>query len=103
MPTNLTKKYNSLLELLYGTRRENIQSLRRVFNRDFSENLPILFKSVEVAPVPSDGNDKMEVLFSHLTTTVTDDKTKKREFEGIRAIRLHWIRYHLEQPINCLC
>ena len=33
----------------------------------------------------------------YLTRVVVDEKTKKREFESERAIRIHWIKHHLER------
>jgi hypothetical protein len=95
MPTNLLKVYNQLLELLYPSLPENIGSLYRVFNRDFC-NVAIHCRGTRVEPTPAQGEDNMQRLFRHLTTVITDEKTKKREFESARSIRLHWIRYHLE-------
>ncbi|MDR0565432.1 MAG: hypothetical protein LBG47_00100 [Prevotellaceae bacterium] len=39
----------------------------------------------------------MERLFTHLTTVMADKATKKRDFDMARAIRLHWIKYHIEE------
>lgn len=97
MPTNLNKIYNDFLELLYPSVVQNLQSLNRVFRRDFCINVPVLFNQVPVFPTPVDGEDSIERLFRHLTTVVTDEKTKKREFESQRSIRLHWIRFHLNR------
>lgn len=97
MPTNLLKKYNQLLELLYSNHNENIHSLKNVFNRDFNSEKPIIFNSKIIQPTPSDSEDKIERLFNHLTRVVTDEKTKKREFESERAVRIHWIKHHFEK------
>lgn len=96
MPTNLTKQYNDVLDLLFPSHHQNISSIKNVFNRDFTTNLPILFKNINVEPAPNNGTDKVELLFRHLTTKIIDEKTRKREFESERAIRLHWIRFHIE-------
>ena len=39
----------------------------------------------------------MERLFRHLTTVITDKETNKREYDPSRSVRLHWLRYHLEE------
>ena len=97
MPTNLIKVYDALLELLYPNERANIQSIKAVFTRDFCADQPASLRTVPIHPSPAEGEDKVERLFRHLTTVITDEKTRKREFESDRSIRLHWIRYHLEE------
>lgn len=96
MPTNLTKVYNQLLELLYPSMAQNLQSLRRIFDRDFA-NGGVHCRNVPIQPTPAEGEDSMDRLFRHLITVVTDEATRKREFESERSIRLHWIRHHLEE------
>ncbi len=96
MPTNLTKVYNQLLELLYQSTAQNLQSLRRVFDRDFCNGV-IHSRNIPGQPTPSEGEDTMDRLFRHLTTVVTNEATRQREFESERSIRLHWIRHHLEE------
>ncbi len=96
MPTNLTKVYNQLLELLYLSTAQNLQSLRRVFDRDFC-NGTVYCRDFSIRPTPAEGEDTMDRLFRHLTTVITDEATRKREFESERSIRLHWIRFHLEE------
>jgi hypothetical protein len=97
MPTNLTKKYNQLLELLYGSERDNLSSFRRVFDRDFGNGIVNTFRGLPVEPTTADGEDAMDRLFRHLTTVILDKKTRKRAFEGERSIRVHWIKHHLEE------
>lgn len=97
MPFNKLKIYNQLLDLLSLGERERMTSLKGVFNRDFEENTPA-FLQKEVRPTPrEDGEIPMETLFRHLTTEMTDKVTRTREFEMDRSVRLHWVRYHLEQ------
>jgi hypothetical protein len=96
MPANLIKTYNQLLDLLYPTFKKNLESIRKVFDRDFTPG-DISFNTYPVSPAPKEGQDKMEILFSHLTTEVIDEATRKRTFEQSRAVRLHWVRYHLEE------
>lgn len=96
MPTNLIKVYNQLLDLLYPSIARNLQSLRSVFDRDFC-NDTIHCRGIKIEPTPADGEDKMDRLFRHLTTVVTDQNTKKREFESVRSVRIHWIRFHLTE------
>lgn len=96
MPTNQTKIYNQLLELLYNSERENLNSIRKVYDRDFCNDSVNKFKHYQVIPTPAEGVDVMDRQFKHLTTVITDEKTRKREFESDRAIRIHWIKHHLE-------
>jgi hypothetical protein len=100
MPTNLIKKYNELLELLYARHSDNIKSIRAVFDRDFNGHSGIKFYAKNIEPTPSDSEDKIDRLFNHLTRVVVDEKTKQREFESERAIRIHWIRHHLEKHVS---
>ncbi len=96
MPTNLLIKYNNLLEIdsLQEDQREN--SLFRVFSRDIIDNQSFSFLSKKIHPTPQEGENKMEILFRHLTTKVIDPYTKKREFERERSIKLHWIKTHID-------
>ena len=95
MATNLLKKYNQLLELLYSNHYDNVNSIKNVFYRDFNVNKPLIFNNKNILPTPADGEDKMERLFNHLTRKEVDFITKKREFDSERAIRIHWIKHHL--------
>ena len=42
----------------------------------------------------------MERFFRHLTTVITDKATRQREYDPSRSVRLHWVRYHLEERKN---
>jgi len=95
MSLNLLKQYNSLLEFLYFKDVENMASFRRVFNKDFVDN-ELIIRGIRVIPTQADGEDTMDRLFRHLTTKITDESTKKREFDSDRTIRIHWIRNHIE-------
>jgi len=97
MPSNLLKIYNQLLELLYPSLIQNIRSIRRVFDRDFVQLLQIKLRAVPILPTTAEGEDTMDRLFRHLTTHIIDEKTRKREFEADRSVRIHWIRFHLEE------
>jgi hypothetical protein len=97
MPSNLLKVYNQLLELLYPSLHQNIQSIRKVFNRDFIDLLQIHLRTIPILPTTAEGEDTMDRLFRHLTTHITDERTRKREFETDRSVRIHWIRFHLEE------
>jgi len=94
---NLMKTYNALLEVDAMTPQQRTQSLRKVFDRDIPQNTNFTFRSKKIYPIPSDGQDKIENLFSHLTTKVVDKKTNHREYDRTRSIRLHWLRYHVEE------
>lgn len=95
MPSNLLKNYNERLELLYTSHKDNLNSLRSVFNRDMNGFTGLELEGMPIKPTTADGEDTMDRLFRHLTTIVTDKNTKKREFETERSIRIHWIKYHL--------
>jgi len=94
---NLLKKYNALLEVDMMTPRERTASLRGVFNRDIQNNAAFAFRSKKIYPIPAEGMDKVELLFSHLTTKVTDKETQHREYDRERSIRLHWIKHHVDE------
>lgn len=96
MPYNLLKRYNELLELASLNEILRKKSLLGIFNRDFTNNPMLVFRTKKVTPTPKDGVIKMETLFSHLTTTVVDKATKRREYDKYRSLRLHWVRFHLE-------
>ena len=100
MATNLLKKYNQLLELLYSNHYDNLNSIKNVFYRDFNINKPLVFRNKTIQPTPADGEDKIERLFNHLTRKEVDFSIKKREFDSERAIRIHWIKHHLTNIVN---
>ncbi len=95
MSLNLLIKYNKLLELNALSENGRKKSLLRVFNRDFEQKQNYFNKKL-VTPTPIDGEIKMSTLFNHLTTVVIDKATKKREYDRHRAVRLHWVKHHLD-------
>jgi hypothetical protein len=97
MPLNLLKKYNSLLDLIGLNEYERRKSLKLIFDRDFTNNASLRFKNKQVRPTPENGVIPMETLFSHLTTVITDKTTRSRDFEYERSIRLHWVRFHIDE------
>lgn len=97
MPLNRIKTYNSLLDLYYPSEHQNKASLKGVFNRDFIEIPNLQLKGIPIHPTHSeDGEDSMDRLFRHLITVITDEATRKREFDSDRAVRIHWIRFLIE-------
>lgn len=96
MPFNLLKIYNELLDLTSLNEFDRKKSLYNIFLRDYVNSEKIMFQSKKVNPTPAEGLDTMERLFSHLTTVVVDQNTRKREFEMNRSLRLHWLKYHLD-------
>lgn len=94
---NLLKKYNALLEVDMMTLAQRTASLRGVFCRDIQNNPFFCFREKKIYPIPSEGMDKVELLFAHLTTKVTDKETQHREYDRERSIRLHWIKYHVDE------
>ena len=97
MPINLLKKYNQLLELDALNEFQRKSSLMGVFQRDFVNNPHLSFRSRKINPTPAEGQDTMARLFNHLTTVIVDHKTNHREYDRSRSIRLHWIKYHIEE------
>jgi hypothetical protein len=97
MPLNLLKKYNQLLDISAMNEFQRKKSLKGVFDRDITNNSDFSFRTKQINPTPADGQDSMERLFTHLTTVITDKSSNKREFDMARSIRLHWIRYHIEE------
>ena len=97
MPLNLLKKYNELLDIAAMNESQRKKSLKGVFDRDIMNNCNFKFRHKQINPTSAEGIDSMERLFSHLTTVITEKSTRKREFDMARAIRLHWIRHHIEE------
>lgn len=97
MPLNLLKKYPELLEIGHLNAGQRNTSLRGVFNRDITENPSFRFRGKPIRPTTSDGEIPMDTLFKHLTTVIVDEKTRAREFELERSVRLHWIKHHVEE------
>lgn len=100
MPFNKIKVYNQLLDIVGMGERERTDSLKGIFKRDFEEQLPV-FCGKNIHPTSKeDGEIPMETLFRHLTTEMIDKVTRERVFEIDRSMRLHWVRYHLDQKKN---
>jgi len=97
MPFNLLKKYNQLLELAGFDELKRELSLKGVFNRDIVNNPNFIFRGKRILPTPDSGVIKMETLFKHLTTVIVDKNTRKREFDLYRSLRLHWVKFHIEE------
>ena len=97
MPLNLLRKYNQLLDISAMNEFQRKKSLKGVFDRDIANNFNFTFRTKQIKPTPADGQDSMERLFTHLTTVITDKSSNKREFDLARSIRLHWIKYHIEE------
>jgi hypothetical protein len=73
------------------------QSLNGIFNRDITNNPDFTFRTKQINPTPAEGQDSMERLFTHLTTVITDRNINKREFDMARSVRLHWLKYHIDE------
>jgi hypothetical protein len=103
MPTNLLKKYPDLLEIMHLTEQQRMESLRRVFNRDIQYNPNFKFRTKQIRPIFIDGAATMGNLFNHLTREEVEEanhdgsKHIKRIFEKDRSMRLHWIKFHIEE------
>lgn len=97
MPFNLLKKYNELLDISGMNEFQREVSLRGVFDRDITNNQFFTFNGKQITPTPADGVIKMETLFTHLTCVIIDKATRKREFDLQRSLRLHWVKFHINQ------
>ncbi len=103
MPTNLLKVYPDLLDILHLANHARTNSLRGVFNRDIERNVNFKFRLKQIHPILIDGEATMSTLFNHLTreeiveTNADGTFFKKRIFEKDRSMRLHWIKYHIEE------
>lgn len=96
MPFNLLKTYNQLLEIAHMSEAERRKSLYAIFKRDFEDNPGLNFRGKKINPIKGK-EPEMQTLFTHLTTVIDDKKERNRIFETQRSLRLHWIRYHLEE------
>jgi hypothetical protein len=97
MPLNLLKKYNQLLDIVELNDFQRKKSLKGIFDRDLTNNLNFSFHTKQINPTPADGQDSMERLFTHLTTAITDKRANKREFDMARSVRLHWLKFHIDE------
>lgn len=97
MPLNLLKSYNTLLEIAHLDPQNRSKSLMLVFDRDITNNPSFKFQGKQITPTPKDGEIKMSTLFTHLTTVISNKKTRQREFDLDRSIRLHWVKYHIQE------
>lgn len=104
MPTNLTKIYNSHLDIIHLNEYERVISLRGIFDRDITNNPIFIFRAKIIRPLKIEGQSSIDVLFSHLTHQTEEeiDKNgkiiKKRSiFDFERSKRLHWIWHHIQE------
>lgn len=96
MPFNLLKSYNDILEIGHFNEVQRTISLQAIFNRDIADNNNFKFRNKIINPIKGD-EPPLTILFRHLTTNIIDYKTKRREFEFERSVRLHWILHHIEE------
>jgi hypothetical protein len=99
MPFNLVKAYNQLLEVAHMLPTEREASLLRIFRRDIEDNSSFLFRGKRINPIKGE-LIPMQTLFRHLTTEIVNKETRSRGFEIQRSIRLHWIKYHVDELKN---
>lgn len=106
MPFNLLKKYPDFLELNGMDEKERMKSLRRVFDRDITDNADFSFRGKRIYPIKTDGVIDMDREFMHLTTEevehVEEDNVtlKKRVYDPFRSERLHWLKTHIEEKVT---
>ncbi len=101
MPFNLIKSYPQLLEIGHFNEFQRKESLKGIFKRDIEDNINFNFQTKPIRPIKKEGQVPMEMLFHHLTTKEDKDekgkKTGSRSFEMERSIRLHWVKFHIEE------
>lgn len=99
MPLNKLRIYNELLDIASLNPHQRDITLRGIFNRDFVDigTDYVKFKNKNIYPTPNDGAIPIETLFCHLTKEMTDKVTRTRCFDYHRSIRLHWVKYHLNE------
>jgi len=61
MPTNLIKIYNQLLEIVHLSEYERIVSLKRIFNRDISDNPGFNIRVKIIRPFKAEGQSDMDL------------------------------------------
>lgn len=90
------KIYNQHLEIAHMNAVDRNASLYAIFKRDIEDNNAFIFRGKRINPIK--GEDiPMQTLFRHLTTVIVDQATRSREFEIQRSIRLHWIKFHIDE------
>ncbi|MFT4755945.1 MAG: putative RNA-binding protein YlxR (DUF448 family) [Vicingaceae bacterium] len=105
MPLNLIKIYPQLLEILHFDEHQRKASLRRIFDRDVTNNENFQFLSKVIRPTKIEGEVDLGRVFHHLTTEdeeCTNEDGKKyiqRRFEKDRSQRLHWLKVHIDSGI----
>lgn len=101
MPLNLLKRYPELLELGQFNEQERTKSLLGIFKRDIENNIGFSFRKKRLRPTKKEGEPSMQTLFNHLTTKNDEDekgkKLRSRSYEIHRSVRLHWVRFHIEE------
>lgn len=99
---NILKKYPELLDLAYLQEFERTASLKKIFKRDIEDNTGFNFRGVKIYPI-KDEQPAMQTLLNHLTKEEIEEEDengkiiKKREFDIHRSVRLHWVRFHIEE------
>lgn len=97
MALNLLKKYPDLLDLYCSSLNDNLESVRAVFDRDLVQKKPSFRKKAIHPTTDTEGKERVDDLFHHLTTKGERDKSEGRYFDGDRTVRMHWVRHHLEE------
>lgn len=105
MTFNLLKKYSDLLELKHLGEYDRINSLKRVFERDITNNPNFQFQNKKIYPVKADGVIDMEREFKHLTCKEIEEeidgrKYSRRVYDSFRSERLHWIKCHIDEQVK---
>ena len=102
MPFNLMKKYPELLELDYLSQKQRKESLRRIFDRDLTNNNTYSYNGKRIYPIKTDGKIDLDREFMHLTTERVKDEQGNdcNVYDRHRSERLHWIRTHIDKNVH---
>jgi hypothetical protein len=92
-PFNLDVKFGDDLIIGHLQNVEALQSLRRVFDRDFIKNPCTHFLGKEIIYVREDNTS--DAVFDHITKK--QEYGKRDLIDNKRAIRIHWIKTILEK------
>ena len=85
--------FSSVINLEDKNNDEIIELLYEIFKNDFIDNRTYLAEEIYIDPISNDIEPSVnkEKIFWHIITRV-HQKSKKREFDKERAIRIKWIK-----------
>ena len=81
--------FSSVINLEDKNDNEIIELLYEIFKNDFIDNRTYLAEKIYIDPKKREKHNNKENIFWHIITRV-HQKSKKREFDKERAIRIKW-------------